>query len=407
MYAIKYHVVITVIQVIIIVLFFAILRGAYTDNLNFDSFPFFSVKKHITDLNAVSSTLQQNISNVWVDSDVPSIACADLRPYDFPQVYYVNSSNSPSPFIPGNPECQLMYAWSNNAGGVQGAIAITGVSTNNIWNCKPAVLSLSLQVFSSTGTLDNTVALAVTITANREILFPQSNVVVGTGFQAQGSTWMQCVQRRQGLASLLFSLTDCATDNSQFCSCVQIFAGNIQNTSFVFPNAQQRTQKMSSLLSDSITQCAKTRRSRDIMSEVGNASHKQTQILFAIGMVLLFNIIYQWWFYTYTISNPYTVYSIISFLYLVITLFIICSGIGSVTSYVEILPLFAAMFLVGGYFEHQYSSDFKPTIHPICFGIIYYLLLSYHLMAQGADNILFYYTEMLKAGLKRTTRPCS
>jgi hypothetical protein len=412
MYAILTHLSFSLALTVAVTVFFIMHRGdPRLEKL--DRVPLYEFDKYSVNLDDLKNALQVNTSNNWIDSDLVDTSCLDLRPYDWPRISYYSADgltdNLTSPA--GNPSCQVDYTWGIDVGGTSGAIAITGVSLRFPAACTPGSYLLKLTKYNALSTLASVTPLNVTIASDKTVSFNQLNTVLGSGFVSRKLGWTTCMTKRAALASEIQRLTDCVTENSQFCSCVYLFSNPLRNGSFVAPLAAQRSVKPSSVLYDGISKCAMSRRARDRYKVSSLSDHKQSQMLFIISMCVLMNVLYHLFHH---IQGEYVMFTVKSsfwrngwYIAIMIISIVVAflSGLGgSSNAWIEILPASLAMLAMSGYYEIFYLSNqsddyyklYKPTVHPFYFSMIYNALTSYILVHRGVTDLMTLSIEGIK-----------
>ena len=411
MYAIYFHTGFTLVLFFLLLIFGVFIRQDPFLK-QFDQTKLYSYKKFIVDHAALETSLTQNISNSWIDSDDPTKACTDLRPYDFPKVLFSDAVTN----------CSVHYDWVLEAG--TGNIKITGATLPQPYLCKAGTYALRLAEWDPVGTLTaaGTGAMNLVISSTKTATFSLANTVLGNNFTSQGTVYQNCLTKRRQLVDWIQFKTDCSTENSQFCSCVYMFTKPILNPVFVFPSTTQRTVTLSSILSDSITECSLLRKSRDVRTNWAVSDHKQSQMLFAIALSLLMNFVFHgmnYWYEKYGSGKAATT----SFLLLVVIGLSIAYGMGingASTAWLEILVIGVSMAVLHVYFdwyfldvdalvkidkEHKslgneflsFDALYKPTIHPVWFGFVYACLNNYVLVHRGVIQQETIGVEMVKS----------
>ena len=411
MYALQTHLSFSIALFAIVLAFFLMNRSDFRLE-KLDRTSLYKYDKYKLNLDDLKNALQVNTVNNWIDSDLVETACLDLRPYDWPRISYYTLDGSAAnlTFPPGNPSCQIDYTWAIDVGSVSQNIAITGVSLRFPAACLPGSYLFKLTNYNPASTLLTLGApFNVTINADKTVAFNHLNTAVGSGFVSRKTTWTTCMAKRVALATEIQRLTDCTTENSQFCSCVYLFSNPLKNGSFVVPSSTQRSVKPSTILYDGISKCAMSRRARDRYTVWDTSDHKQSQMLFIISLGAVMNVFYHalnfWgesWTWTKEKSWRNVAHGLSMICYFVFSLL---SGIGgSKLAWIEILPSFVAIFLMSLYYEIYYLSRnnekyfelFKPTVHPYYFCMTYNALTSYILVHRGVTDLVTLSVEAMK-----------
>lgn len=405
MYAIYFHL------VILIVLFFACMAGlilirTHSKAAEYDRTKMYSYKKHVVNMDEVKKNLLENTTFNWLDVEAPDKNCADMRIYDWPEVWYGNST-----FIPNNPSCLLQWTFADGVGGTTGSIAVQSVTVVDKTLCVDGTYTVTFRKYNPASTLVTLAAPApaVTILNGVATFNKASSVVIGTGFVARKTVWNECVEKRSNLVYMIRDKTDCFTENSQMCSCVYMFLNRITNYSAVWPNKDQRTQKISDMLYNGIEQCKILRRARDKYIDLSPADwHRQSQILFVIVVMLVFNVIYHTINYVWeaVISKGQRIGMHIGCLFFILIV-AFASGAADIGksdySVGEVMLSIGVIFVVSSYYEmsflssENYPTVYKPTVHPWVFGVVYYCLTTFILVRRGVILYDILMLEVVKA----------
>lgn len=426
---------------------FCILIRQDPDLREYDTTTLYTYKKHKVDIASLDDMLKTNTSLNFINKVATAESCTDIRIFDWPQILHVINTTGlvtptflsspppslPSPYIvskilPGNPSCIVNYHWTNIPD-----LQITGVSLPQPYLCTPATYTVKLIFPGPPGTPTpgiETTLLQLVISPNPAPSSPPGDMVatfshtaqtLGTGFTPRGTEYQTCKNARTHLALTLNRFTNCTTENSQFCSCVYLFTQPLLNTSFVLPKKTQNTSDApdnTEILKQSIEQCMKLRRSRDIFDKSNTmlGKHSQSQLLLLISMVLLLNAIYH---LMHNFLSPETINKNIMWLapvfvasYLLPWAFALAAGsISTGVAWFEITILCIGCVLVGMYYEvfflclndgansasPSYSDKIKPVVHPVTFGIVYGSLTSFILIHRGVVSIETLTVEIIKS----------
>ena len=370
----------------------------------YDSTALYTYSKYVPDLDNLAFNLQDNSTYSWLDSSVKSENCGDLRGFDFPKVQYLDPvSGAVTNFLPGNAGCLVQWTWVNGIASNPVASGITGVALAQPSLCVGGTsYTMVLNKFDNTGSFTTiTGPLTLSISSGLVPSFNHVGEALATGLSSQGSTYTTCLSKRAQLSAFLNTVTDCSHENSQFCSCVYLLSQPVTKPSFVFPNATQRSVKVSSLLLDGVRKCSALRRSRDKYAVFSSSDHKQSQMLFLIIFSLLMNLVY----HLIAVWLPdWPNYTNLMAMVLGILVF---SGVSLATSgsvsWLEALMIAALGLLVGGYYEYFFvlGSDVKaeafPTVHPMYFGVVYACLTNYVLVERGVVQLETLVVEIFKS----------
>jgi drug/metabolite transporter superfamily protein YnfA len=405
MYAVYFHL------GTLLILFFAAMAGLILIRIDskmarYDATTLRTYSKFKVNLDNIKTNLNDNTTYNWLNSDISTTNCQDLRLFDWPTVIYTNSTK-----LPNNPACVVQYNWVDGLNSVSGNIGIQSVTLPEPYLCVDGVYFIQLQKYNPASTLTTFAANALNLTIkNGAARFSHQNVVLGTGFVARKEAWDTCVAKRGILAWMLKNETDCSYENSQFCSCVYLFVNRINDTMFVWPTKDQRTSSLTDILYNGISQCQTMRRARDIWSSTG-IWHQQSQMLFVVAATILANVIYHVLAYQTTSSlssNYQNTFQAVNLFMIVLIMFL--SGIPgtgqSGYAFAEMLLCGGIFLILAAYYEYvvNYSSPkaydqiYKPTIHPFTFGVVLFCITSFVLVDRGLINYDILFLETVKIG---------
>lgn len=395
-----------VVLLIVNIVFFGMIRTDPKMKV-FDQTRLYSYEKQFIDLDKLQYFIETNTSNNWIDLDKPEVHCGNMLMYDWPSVRYtMEGLNGTLSYLPGNPSCPVEYQWNKDVEGIMGNVGITSVTLPKPYLCKPGVYNISLYIPPQAvcSVRPDLPSMRITIGLDMSVTFSSVGKGLASGCSSvQGEEWKACKNKRENLAMGLLKEVDCEHENSQMCSCVNIFVNPLRNKSFVLADDKQRSVRPSKILYEGISKCIMLRRGRDKYTEFSSSDHKQGQMLFIVVMCVFLNMCYDVYLFEFKKGSFY--YRIGMFA-LLTTVAIICnfiSGIGDKYAWVEVLPTQIVMMLLGLYYEIFYigssvPEDFhKPTMHPAFFGMVYAALSSYVLVEEGVIDVQALSIEGIKS----------
>jgi hypothetical protein len=377
---------------------------SYDVTKELDFVKIYNYKKSIPDKSKAVDAIRAHVASdegKWLNDATDAEGCRDMINFWWPAVTLTGLTLSAT--------CDVRV--SLKLGPMEDQIMVKGVTVTDATGCVAGTYLLALTVANGNNNMGTPSltgsAPSVTIYANKTWTLNNPTTIMGYNFKTINKNYATCMAKRQKLADLMQSSTECKFGySSPLCTCVRAFSARIVSWQSRLGAAQPDKDKlaMGEVVARGVERCVQLRRAHDVREPIEQVYARSSALLvFAVALLLngLLNVLMAYGALESTVW--YGAYFVGYFVAVLLAGLLDNKG-GGFSEFQTVLAMTLPAFIVhGGYcvMLHAFSSGRAaahelPFLHPVTFDICLCALTLFTLVERGVVQTEYLVAETLK-----------